>query len=499
MVPNYGKAYEALRDQAQEDEIKWVELQRFCDTRFAQSELKVYQSFLVEWPALLKRMRDLHAKCRSTDEAYAKLSYQITCMTDWYWVANVMILADMLSLCMSVSTTMQTVNVLPWEILEEQEKFVATMKEIAKHLEEHEGDFPQQYFLFLHGKAHIRPGEELRDARRCDNTATREVDGPRCGTRLEQLMRGQFMGEDLTVELEHTIDGERMILTREAAIQQCRINIGYDASDWCKNLASFIDTRFSEEKGGFARPYICLMSGCMDLRRFARLGYEGIAPYQNLDALLEATTITSLMAVYDWMVDAGGIINLPSFPECVASCKRLAHAIVESVSRHVATGKSRPHKWFDESGEGPIVKSGTVIQEEVMTTHAFLQLNIDAYMYMYVHCALKVCNEAVVEGFCSTMGRHAMGVRGLCFDMYAMESIIAYNAPHRARSEKFITQALNHFFKEKKYKNKPKGSWRFFRNDKNRHRLPMSVLSIMLTRKKCVEPDMNKLSLKFME
>jgi hypothetical protein len=43
---------------------------------------------------------------------------------------------------------------------------------------------------------------------------------------------------------------------------------------------------------------------------------------------------------------------------------------------------------------------------------------------MYIHYVLKLCNEAVVEGMCSVVAKHAHGTRGLIFDMYAKESII---------------------------------------------------------------------------
>jgi hypothetical protein len=67
-------------------------------------------------------------------------------------------------------------------------------------------------------------------------------------------------------------------------------------------------------------------------------------------------------------------------------------------------------------------------------------------MLMYMHCVLKICNDAVVEGMCSVVAKHAFGTRGLIFDVYAKESIIDYNAPHRAHMTLFITKALDHTF-----------------------------------------------------
>jgi hypothetical protein len=39
---------------------------------------------------------------------------------------------------------------------------------------------------------------------------------------------------------------------------------------------------------------------------------------------------------------------------------------------------------------------------------------------MYIHCVLKICYEAVVEGMCSVVAKHAPGTRGLIFDMYVL-------------------------------------------------------------------------------
>eukprot|EP00873_Tetraselmis_striata_P024099 jgi/Tetstr1/444363/TSEL_032254.t1 len=73
------------------------------------------------------------------------------------------------------------------------------------------------------------------------------------------------------------------------------------------------------------------------------------------------------------------------------------------------------------------------------------------------------------------------GTRGLIFDMYAKESIVDYNAPHRAHSTPFITKALDHYFGQKTYQRvKPVDKWRFLRTDNNLWR-NASLLSEMLT------------------
>jgi hypothetical protein len=55
---NYGKGFETLIDIAKEEEIVLYALKRFCDTRFAQSEHKVYQNFVRNYKVLLRAIRD---------------------------------------------------------------------------------------------------------------------------------------------------------------------------------------------------------------------------------------------------------------------------------------------------------------------------------------------------------------------------------------------------------------------------------------------------------
>ena len=102
-------------------------------------------------------------------------------------------------------------------------------------------------------------------------------------------------------------------------------------------------------------------------------------------------------------------------------------------------------------------------------------------IYTSTHCALKICNEAVVEGVCSTINKHATVGRSLTFTPLAMESIIDYNKPSQSRCDELLTEALNLYFKRKNYANNS-ATWRFFRTDTNKHRLPTSTVSPMIGR-----------------
>eukprot|EP00951_Prasinocladus_malaysianus_P016905 scaffold132378_cov43-Prasinocladus_malaysianus.AAC.1 len=54
---NYGKGYETLLDIAEEHEVKLYALKRVCDTRFAQSEHRVYENFIKNYKVLREALR----------------------------------------------------------------------------------------------------------------------------------------------------------------------------------------------------------------------------------------------------------------------------------------------------------------------------------------------------------------------------------------------------------------------------------------------------------
>jgi hypothetical protein len=139
----HGKAYETLKEMAENIGIKFYELQRLCYTRIAQSERKVYVNFMRYWsfilPALEELVKGAKAERRATYEAWLGKT------KDFHWVANVITLADLLGLCMNVSLKMQTVNILQWELLETEGEFVKASGSIQAELRAKRG-FPPKYF-----------------------------------------------------------------------------------------------------------------------------------------------------------------------------------------------------------------------------------------------------------------------------------------------------------------------------------------------------------------
>jgi hypothetical protein len=104
------------------------------------------------------------------------------------------------------------------------------------------------------------------------------------------------------------------------------------------------------------------------------------------------------------------------------------------------------HRWHYIGEDGVLhVRSGTIIQKAIWTKPRFYSTSPD-FLWVYNHCLLKTGNEAVVEGMCKVIGRHADSTRGLSIGRYAMEARLVWNAPLQHEADAFLTESLDHFF-----------------------------------------------------
>jgi hypothetical protein len=72
--------------------------------------------------------------------------------------------------------------------------------------------------------------------------------------------------------------------------------------------------------------------------------------------------------------------------------------------------------------------------------------DVDAYLYLWIFCATKTQNEAVVEGMGSVWAASGEGVRHLELASSEKEAVIAYSGPQPWHPEaKAISLDSNHF------------------------------------------------------
>ena len=106
--------------------------------------------------------------------------------------------------------------------------------------------------------------------------------------------------------------------------------------------------------------------------------------------------------------------------------------------------------WFKADGSP---KSGTAIMKALFKldekTGAVPELSKDLgqILYLFQHCALKSKNEACVEGYGSTIERHASKLRGnQDQENYASEAFLHINGPLLHEADYLIERALNLHF-----------------------------------------------------
>jgi hypothetical protein len=155
---NFGRGFETLIDIA-EEEIVMYALKRFCDTRFAQSEHKVYQNFVKNYKVLLRAIKDKVATPRLKHEERRMQGWIDDCLLDYSSMGEVASLVPLLDKCMHLSLKMQTINVIPWELLDLEKKFLQEMREMRNAMRAEKG-FSVEHFQVLHKPIHGRqPGE----------------------------------------------------------------------------------------------------------------------------------------------------------------------------------------------------------------------------------------------------------------------------------------------------------------------------------------------------
>ena len=203
---------------------------------------------------------------------------------------------------------------------------------------------------------------------------------------------------------------------------------------------------------GDSHNMIFTVSKVMDLRLYALpLHYSsegGQYPrVDTIDEFLNGQANSNLQLVYIWMTSGG--IDLPPYSVCFEQCKILAYRMHRECIDFLRDRMSPQscHPWWKDAA-GMEAQSGVVIQKDLLTNVKYYD-GVHDFLYMYVHCALKICNEVVVEGMCSVVAKHATSSRRLNFEAYAMESIIAYNAPMSHRSDPRRYEDLDLYFDKK--------------------------------------------------
>lgn len=151
----------------------------------------------------------------------------------------------------------------------------------------------------------------------------------------------------------------------------------------------------------------------------------------------------------------------------LATMEVLSSQLIELRRRVMALATSPPYNERDkvieqrggikvEEGDGFFTADGNVKSGTVIMKVFFKLVNGDvpdiskglaAILYLFQHCALKSKNEACVEGYGSTIERHAAKVRGNQEQAnYADEGFIKINGPQLHEADDMLERALDLYF-----------------------------------------------------
>jgi hypothetical protein len=204
-------------------------------------------------------------------------------------------------------------------------------------------------------------------------------------------------------------------------------------------MMHFFEVRFNVHE----HEMIDVASKCMDLRLFYRPTLPG---GQSLDNCLHKVVQPQYKNGLEWAQNVG--INVESWEDSFSSLEVLAMRLHKEVTDFYegAASSTARHKWDDVCGR--ISVSGVDIQRRVMTKRKWYD-GASAFLFIYMMVVLRIANEAVVEGMCGCVDKHAIGQRGLRFEMYACESIVHFNMHAQSHSDSFIvasSQKYNEMF-----------------------------------------------------
>ena len=315
------------------------------------------------------------------------------------WLGRVIALQGLLELVSQMSLSMQTVNVIPWELMAEQQAFYDKLVSMEASLRQrppesdprwtimHPDPIPAAVFPFFHEEPDPKnhPGV----------------------TRIQMLISGSYMGQELKVPEDDRRDG----ITDEEAYVEAAFDLSYDISNWLQCASHFFHVRFLRDE----HDILWTASKCLDLRRFAP------TPGREEDDLEDIKE--PLKHILRWMTK-GGVPGVPDIAVVYDQALLLAD-IMKTDIVDFYNGCARPeracHRWHCRAEDGTYsTRSGTIIQKDIWTTPR-LSSQIPAFLWVYNHCILKTANEAVVEGMCKFISKQADSVRGLSFQRYANE------------------------------------------------------------------------------
>eukprot|EP00951_Prasinocladus_malaysianus_P006398 scaffold45512_cov19-Prasinocladus_malaysianus.AAC.1 len=238
---------------------------------------------------------------------------------------------------------MQTVNVLPWELVQSQHQFHKDMKRMFKDLDKEKG-FSEDYFPFLYKRVYGQRADEHK-------------------TYLDVLKEAEFLGVKLTYEQSDF----------KGSLEQAFKDLQHMIADWIENMNHFFKVRFIDD----THQKVQVMAKCLDLRLFC---VRSFPKGMSLDQYLAIEVKQPFATLWKWAKDAG--INVYPEDECWSAMCILAKRLHDEVTSFYAGASSSGsfHPWHDEKQHVNV--SGTVIQKVVFTKTKYNK-DVGPFLHIY--------------------------------------------------------------------------------------------------------------------
>lgn len=431
----YGKGYEVLVALSEELGVDLRDPQKFCDTRFCASEFKVFNNFLHNFRALIEYWEDesnipdtavrRKKSGKLSEEELNAITYYNT-LCDRLWVTRTVLLRDVLGQLAKLSLKFQTVNALAWEQLEEVEKGLKLLKEMAKATK----------------PPPVPSGPNAAELRRVAvGEVTKEhfpllfeTNSDTGKTFYDELRDGLFCAVKLSLPTEDPDDEN----SRKLNAEECWAKAVSDIHDFLAAAAHFYELRF------------------IDFKSAPRQGASGGFSFQDKDGRAIAILVKHAGKVFDLRVDTPFAERKASLSFLFAAAKKAgvvfpvseadAMAELELLCTRLADARKSAaysERWIDK--ETKMSHSGSVIMADLFTK-SDLYIGIGGILWLFQYFALKSANEAVNEGMGSVVDLHAGGRRHLSQEKYSKEAFIQWNGPSLAHADAIIRKALDEHF-----------------------------------------------------
>lgn len=386
---NWGIGYEELIALAEKLQVDVLNPKSFQETRFVQSELRVYQTFRKDFKLFFIDLHKKRTECiRKGSNANAKdYSLELSNFSRPCFIYQLLGTIDILELITKFSCTSQNVNTCIWTIFDHYNCMKSTLNDMATELKQ--GCITEKNFPSL-----VQEIESLKNHVYQDCLLVNEDS--------HRSSRSQTQHQD-----DEVSDDESFKLSRKKL------------ETFCVTLLEKLTQKIIEP------PVVENMRKCFSSNYLTN----------PTDTSTEHTIKESLEMLVTWVNENRGC-NLDSevlFSQLNLLKTNLLNTPFFKDVLNCLNVNQKPKL---------MIQDNTVIKEAF--TNPDVYANIPEIIYLLENC-LKICSEAVCESVGSVIGNHLHN-RNIQFDTLFHEVFISWNGPPVHKASQLLKESLDRHF-----------------------------------------------------